>query len=101
MPQPLDLSTMPGEEKILNRALDAPKGLSIHCHDERSAFVLAMRLRNCIKTGERESKRLHPIDHPKYGVSLWQGLLIKQTGHIVQILPRETLEQLITSIQEL
>ena len=67
-------------ETILYPALSSEKGLKIRLGSYGEAFSLKMRLFSAIRALRRQSQKIYETEHPNYGTSDFDKLVIQQDG---------------------
>lgn len=72
-------------ETILYPALSSPNGIAVTLPSEALAFSLKMRLFAAVAALRRQSKRVYDKEHPLYGVSDFDKLVIQQIGDEVVV----------------
>lgn len=72
MPQYADI------RDILDRALEAPRGIVVTCATANEAIHWVSRLNYFRKKDREQSKAIYPADHPGHGRSLYDQLRYKR-----------------------
>lgn len=78
MPQSRDPRAYPSERAVLERALDAPRGIRIAYGSPGAAWNAMQRFRAVRSNDRRESMKIFPLDHPMFGRSIFETLAIYQ-----------------------
>lgn len=63
--------------EILERALEAPKGVRIPCSSRSAATLLRSRLNYYRKIDRAQNKMVYDQDHPLYGQSMYDALILR------------------------
>lgn len=86
MPQPKDPTKYQDLiEGILYPAQAEPVGKRVTCLTPQDAFKLKMRLHAAVKILRRQSMEVLPPEHPRYGKSDFDTLVIQQDGCVLLI----------------
>ncbi len=63
--------------EALDRALAAPKGIALTCDNRGHAVSTCARLNTLRVADRKRSLEIYPEDHPMYGCSIYDRLIIK------------------------
>lgn len=63
--------------EVLDKANGTASGCRVHVQGYNEAINLRMRLHQCRHLDRREMRRIYDEDHPMYGSSAWDGLVVR------------------------
>ena len=64
-------------EQAFDKALESPKGLRIKCVSRSAAIALRSRFNYYRKLNRDENKKTYPTDHPLWGKSVYDALVLR------------------------
>lgn len=77
MPMPKDKHRFPEILDLLQRALEAPRGIAVQYPEGRRAYTARMKMYAKIKDSRQQSKEMFPHDDPRWGLTPYDCLSIR------------------------
>lgn len=77
----------------LDRALESEKGVRLRFADDKAAMTFAGRVHSLRFLDRKENKKIYPEDHPMWGRSVYDPLMVKKEAPtVVAIIKLEGVE---------
>lgn len=61
----------------LDKALASEKGVRLRFPDDKAAMTFKGRVHSCRYLDRKENKKIYAIDHPMYGKSVYDPLMVR------------------------
>lgn len=77
----------------LDKTLATEKGMLFRFPDEKAALTFKGRVNSCRYLDRKENKKIYPADHPMWGKSIYDPLMVRtESPTVVKVIKLEALE---------